>query len=70
MIMKLMHRQVQAFDFKHCIVDHNLEDEKGNKLNFQDPNTMDKLDPKVGDEIAQLIDDLNNFEEEEKEPGN
>lgn len=51
-----------AFDFKMCVVEHNLEDENGRKLNLSDPNDIAKLDPRIGDEIAQLIDELNNFE--------
>lgn len=70
MTMKTMHRAVTLFDFKNCIVDHNLENENGQKLNFQDPNSLNILDPKIGEEINQLIDDMNNFEEGEQEQGN
>lgn len=70
MSMRMMHRAVALFDFKHCIVDHNLTDENDKKLNFQDQTTLDRLDPKIGDEISQLIDDMNNFEEDESQPGN
>ena len=57
------------FDFKHCIVDHNLEDETGRKLNLHDPADINSLDPRIGEEISELIDELNNFEvdTEEKE---
>lgn len=70
MTMKAMHRAVALFDFKHCIVEHNLDDENDRKLNFQDPTTLDRLDPRIGDEISQLIDAMNNFEEDELEKGN
>lgn len=70
MAMRVMHRAVAHFDFKNCIVDHNLTDENEKKLNFQDASTLDRLDPRVGDEISQLIDEMNNFEEEETQPGN
>lgn len=52
------------FDFSHCIVDHNLEDEIGNKLNLSTLLGLASLDPKVGEEIETLLDRLNNFEEE------
>src|SRR5690606_37547980 len=29
--------EVTSFDFTHCIVDHNLEDENGKKLNLSSP---------------------------------
>lgn len=52
------------FDFKHCIVDHNLEDELGNKLAIDTVLGLASLDPKIGEEIEMLLDKLNNFEEE------
>lgn len=54
-----------AHDFGYCIGDHNLEDSKGNKLDFANPMTLKLLDPRVGSEIERLIDDLNNEEGEE-----
>jgi hypothetical protein len=65
MDIKMLTRVVAEFEFRHCIVDHNLEDDSGNKLNFQVPQTLDVLDPRVGDEINTLIADMNNFEEAE-----
>lgn len=56
-----------AFDFQYCIGDHNLQDSKGNKIDFA-TNTHMKikmLDPRVGTEIEMLIDNLNNAEDEE-----
>lgn len=52
------------FDFRACIVDHNLEDENGQKLNLTNPTDIDRLDPRVGEEIAKYIDQMNNFEDD------
>lgn len=54
-----------AHDFAYCLVDHNLLDAAGNKLDFSNPMTFKLLDPKVGSEIERLIDELNNEEGEE-----
>lgn len=61
----LMQRWARTYDFEHCIIDHNLEDARGEKLNFSNKMTLDLLDPKVGAEIEALIDDLNQEEDEE-----
>ena len=49
-------------EFSKCVVDHNLLDDNGNKLNFGKPDDIRALDPRVGDEIATLIGELNDFE--------
>ncbi|SRR6266576_1556773 len=52
-------------DFPRCIVDHNLEDDQGNKLDFGErmiKMTLAVLDPRIGSEIESLIDKLNQDE--------
>src|SRR3990167_8269741 len=44
---------------KECIVEHNLEDDGGELLNFQVKANIYRLDPKVGQEIERLIDEMN-----------
>lgn len=66
-VMDMMQRASTLYDFKMCIVDHNLEDENGIKLDLTNPQAIDSLDPRIGEEISSLIDDLNNFEEDEEE---
>lgn len=61
----LMQRWARSFEFKECIVDHNLEDGAGNKLNFALANTLDILDPRIGSEIEKYIDELNQEEDDE-----
>lgn len=61
----MMQRWARSYDFEHCIVDHNLEDARGEKLNFSNHMTLDLLDPKIGAEIEELIDALNQEDDEE-----
>lgn len=49
----------RRYDFKHCIADHNLEDENGIKLDFSNALAIDILDPRIGQEIERYIDELN-----------
>tara|TARA_Y100001947_G_C10056090_1_gene184325 strand:- start:54 stop:449 length:396 start_codon:yes stop_codon:yes gene_type:complete len=57
-------RKVTEFEFATCIVEHNLEDTEGKELSFASSNTIDKLDPRVGSEIAHYISEMNDFQEE------
>lgn len=48
--------KARAYDFAHCIVDHNLGDaETGMKLDFSKPEDIADLDENIGDEIQGLI---------------
>jgi len=58
----IIQKVVTEFEYKHCIVKHNLEDAVGKLLNFSDPRSVTNLDPRVGQEISQLIDDLNQWD--------
>lgn len=66
-IMEMSAAAVTEFDFKHCLVDHNLfsDDEETVKMVF--PRDMELLDPRVGEEISSLMDSLNNFEVEDQQ---
>jgi hypothetical protein len=55
------------YEFRHCIVEHNLEDDNGQLLNFANERDFQRLDPKVGQEIEKYIGDLNNFDEEDEQ---
>lgn len=65
MDIKMLQRATSEFEFNRCIVDHNLENDDGIKLDFKSPQTLDILDPRIGDEISQHIEEMNNFEEED-----
>ena len=59
MMLDTITRSSTLFDFQNCIVDHNLEDERGNKLNFDNEATLDVLDPRIGDEIEKILAGIN-----------
>lgn len=62
----MANRKVTEFEFKSCIVEHNLEDENDRPLDLTKPSDFNKLDPRVGQEIEKYITDMNNFEDEEE----
>lgn len=63
--MKLITEESTLYDFQKCILDHNLEDESGNKLNLVTKQDIARLDPRIGEEIDQFLSELNNFEDDE-----
>jgi hypothetical protein len=65
--MDLSNAKVTEFEFSKCIVDHNLEDEAGQKLNFGKANDVRRLHPRIGEEISIQIAKMNNFDEEDEE---
>lgn len=65
--MQLVNEQATLFDFQNCIIDHNLEDDQGTKLDFGKMAHVKMLDPRIGEEIDQILSELNNFEEDEGE---
>jgi len=62
--MEMMTLQSTLYDFKNCVVEHNLTDEAGAPLNLSNDFDVTRLDPQVGEEISTLIDNMNNFEDE------
>lgn len=61
--MEVVNVAIMEFEFKNCIVDHNLEDDDGNKLDFGNPMSLQILNPKVGSEIDRYIEELNQEDE-------
>lgn len=53
-------------ELSKCVIDHNLEDETGRKLDFTKLADVRSLDPRVGDEIQYLLAQLNDFEKKAK----
>jgi hypothetical protein len=56
---------VALWDFANCIVEHNLTDDREIPLDFKKPSDVRRLARPVGEEIGKLIDDVNNFEDDE-----
>lgn len=63
----MLQHQSRIYEFQHCIMDHNLGDGQGGKLNFSNTATLNLLDPRVGQEIERLIDELNQLEDVDEE---
>jgi len=53
---------VGKFELAVCVVDHNLTDVSGNKLDFTNPKVAEQLDGRIGAEIAALIQDMHDWE--------
>lgn len=67
MYLDTLNRATTLFDFRNCIVDHNLEDDSGKQLNFSMDATLDILDPRVGTEIENILADINGDDTELKD---
>lgn len=69
--VQVLQKAATLIDFRACIVDHNLtkddpqDSTKEVVMDLSNQADFDQLDPRVGEEIASLIDELNNFEPEE-----
>lgn len=58
----MANRKVTEFEFKECIVEHNLQGHDDSLLNFNYGTTLDALNPKIGNEIATYISQLHEFD--------
>jgi hypothetical protein len=67
--MVMANKAVTTFEFSRCIVEHNLEDENGNILDFKTEKALNVLDPRVGNEIGDLIGSLHEVDEGNSLPG-
>lgn len=65
--ISMLQAETQFYEFSKCIVEHNLEDASGRKLNFKSRQDFDNLDPKIGQEIDSYISKMNQWEETEKD---
>ncbi len=63
--MNLINEVATLFDFQNCIIEHNLEDETGRKLNLGNAADVRQLDPRIGEEIDEFLGELNNYEDDE-----
>lgn len=59
--------EVALFEFKTCVKEHNLEDANGRMLQLGNRTDLERLDPRIGREIGQLIDEMNSWDDEEEE---
>lgn len=63
--IETMNEWATAYDYKYCIVDHNLTDKEGNKIDLSSQLVLQQLDPKIGAEIDTILSELNDFTEDE-----
>jgi len=69
--MQLVNEHATIFDFKNCIINHNLEkpgaDGEPVKMDLTNVADIRLLDPRVGEEIDTFLGELNNFDEDDDE---
>ena len=53
---------VGLFELAVCVVDHNLTDPTGRKLDFTNRRDTEQLDGRIGSEISVLIQDMHDWE--------
>lgn len=70
MDLSMAQTKVAQFEFRNCIVEHNLEDHAGTLLDFRQAWTLSQLDPRIGEEIGELIDKMHQFDDAEDVQGN
>lgn len=65
-----MNVKVTEFEFRNCIVEHNLfvDDAETQLINFDKPMHTWKLDPKIGEEIVKYITELTQIDEDDVAP--
>lgn len=63
-MMEVMNVATMEYEFRHSIVEHNLEDEAGRLIDFQNPESYKNLHPAIGAEIGKIIDALNPSEDD------
>lgn len=65
-----MNVAVTEFEFRNCIVDHNLfvDEAETQLIDFTKPMYSWKLDPKIGQEISDIITRLTQIDEDDMSP--
>ncbi len=64
--LAMANAKITEFEYAKCVVDHNLEDASGRKLDLTKVSDFNMLDPRIGQEIESYITEMNNFEAEEE----
>ncbi len=59
---KMSQASVLEYQFKLCIVNHNLENEAGQPLDFRQASAVHLLDPLIGQEINSLVEKLHRWD--------
>jgi hypothetical protein len=62
--LETLNKWARVFDFRYCIGEHNLTDHNGVALDLSSELVIQALHPKVGGEIENILDEINNEDEE------
>lgn len=57
--VELMQLHARQYEYTRMIVSHNLEEDDGTLFNFNDITAFDRLAPQIGEEIDEILDDMN-----------
>jgi hypothetical protein len=68
--LQMANRRVTEYEFAVCVIEHNLTDQSERLLNLKSSSDLALLDGQVGEEIGQLLNRVNLFEDEDEELGN
>lgn len=68
--LALADKSLTEWAFANLIIEHNCEDEDGEKLDFKKKDAFKILDPRVGEEIDGLIMSMNNLDDADTEVPN
>ncbi len=61
---EIMNVAVSEYEFRNCIVGHNLMNENDELIDFTLPMQAWRLDPKIGQEIDRAIEEMNQLDED------
>jgi hypothetical protein len=64
MEIKQAQTSVGQFEFSTCVVEHNLEKEDGQPMNFRNGTDFHLLDGRIGEEISSYIEEMHDWEAE------
>jgi hypothetical protein len=64
MEVEMLNEFSTLYDFRYCIGEHNLTDAKEQLLDLGTKMAIKSLNPKVGEEIAGILDEINKLDEE------
>lgn len=59
-------KKLALWDFANLIIEHNLDDLDGRRLNFKLEHDVNKLSSRIGEEVGTYIDKVNSFEDIEE----
>jgi hypothetical protein len=54
--------KIFEYQFRTCILDHNLDDEHGRRLRFESPEAVHSLDSNIGQEINAQIEKMHRWD--------